>query len=217
MLENRLYTRKELTKLFKTDRLDSIKAKLKRQGYEFTTSGRGETACVTITKRPPRFRRFCIDKLGFAPQTDFEKLKIFLFKYMFEETFRELPKNGMKDIMIQETVISNPTITNYIRKLYNNNMINSGDPQYYAINKRLGTYTPITEEQYKEAWKIYWEYRGGGYELAFMEMHYYLNGFPFKKDKIIFNAFEDKKIMELQEILLEEVEPEELIEDEQNI
>lgn len=214
MLENRLYTRKELTELFKTDRLDSIKAKLKRQGYEFTTSGRGETACVTITKRPPRFRRFCIDKLGFAPQTDFEKLKIFLYKYMFKDTFRELPKNGMKDIMIQETVISNPTITNYIRKLYNNNIIGHGDPNYFSINKHLGTYTPITEEQYKEAWKIYWENREGGYFIAFVEMCAHVNGYPFKNDKMIFNALEDATIMELQEILLEEVEPKEIQENE---
>ena len=73
MLDIRTYTREELITIFKTNRLDSIKAKLKRQGYEFETSGRAETATVTITKQPLRFRRFCIDELGFAPQTDFKK------------------------------------------------------------------------------------------------------------------------------------------------
>ena len=100
----------------------------------------------------------------FAPQTDFKKLKRFLYKYMFDDEFRQLPYNGMKDIILQETIISNPTITNYVRKIYQNNMIGIGEPNYYSINKRLGTYTPITEKQYKEAWRLYWEARNEGAE-----------------------------------------------------
>lgn len=209
MLNTRIYTRKELTDIFKTDRLDSIRAKLTRQGYEFITSGRADNATIEITKRPLRFRRYCIDELGFAPQTDFKKLKKFLYKYMFDEGFRQLPHNGMKDIMVRETIISNPTITKYVRKLYSNNMIGYGDSNYYSINKELGTYTLITEKQYKEAWKTYWEYRDGGYSLAFVEMCNHVNGYPFKNDKVIFNAFEMGKIAELEQILLEEYEEDE--------
>ena len=204
MLDIRSYTRKELIEIFNTNRFDSIKGKLNRQGYEFISHGRGETATIEIIKKPSRFIRFCVDELGFAPQTDFEKLKRFLYKYMFDDDFRQLPYNGMKDIMVRETIISNPTITNYVRKLYSNNMIGYGDSNYYSINKELSTYTPITEQQYKEAWKIYWEYRDGGYSLAFVEMCNHVNGYPFKNDKVIFNAFEMAKIAELEEILLEE-------------
>ena len=206
MLDIRTYTREELITIFKTNRLDSIKAKLTRQGYEFEASGRGETATVTITKQPLRFRRFCIDELGFAPQTDFKKLKRFLYKYMFDDEFRQLPYNGMKDIILQETIISNPTITNYVRKIYQNNMIGIGEPNYYSINKRLGTYTPITEKQYKEAWRLYWEARNEGaeYHVALSEMCHHVKGYPFKNDKIILNGFETDKIAELEEILLKE-------------
>ena len=42
----------------------------------------------------------------------------------------------------------------------------------------------------------------------------HVNGYPFKNDKMIFNAFEDATIMELQEILLEEVDPKEIRENE---
>ena len=211
MLDTRTYTREELIEIFKTDRLDSIRAKLKRQGYEFIAEGRGKTATVTITKQPLRFRRFCIDELGYAPQTDFGKLKRFLYKYMFDDEFIQLPYNGMKDIILQDTLISNPTITNYVKKLYTNNMIGTGEHNYYSINKFMGTYTPITEEQYKEAWKIYWEHRhaGADYHIALVEMCQHVNGYPFKNDKIIFNAFEMAKIAELEEILLEEIDKDE--------
>ena len=55
MLERRLYTRQELIELFKTERLDSIKGMLNRQGYKYTTSGRGKTFTLTITEQPLRF------------------------------------------------------------------------------------------------------------------------------------------------------------------
>jgi len=83
-------------------------------------------------------------------------------------------------------------------------MIGYGDANYYSIDRKSGKYTPITEKQYKEAWKIYWENREGGYGLAFCEMCNHVNGYPFKNDKTIFNAFEMRKIAELEEILLEE-------------
>ena len=79
MLDMRTYTRQELIDIFKTDRLDSIKAKIQRRGYIYTTSGRGDTFTMTITGLPPRFKTFCIERLGFAPQTDFERLKVFLY------------------------------------------------------------------------------------------------------------------------------------------
>lgn len=91
MLDLRQYTRQELIDLFKTQRLDSIKAKLQRNGYKYTTQGRGKEFTLTITELPLRFRNFCIDELHFAPQTDFVKLKNFLYRFMFDEDFRHMP------------------------------------------------------------------------------------------------------------------------------
>lgn len=207
MLECRTYPRRELIEIFGTKRIDSIKGKLKRRGYEFESHGRGETYEITITKQPPdRFRDFCIDELGIAPQTDFEKLKTFYSKFFFDEEFRSLPQNGMKDIILQNTIITNPTITSYVRNLYKNEMIQMGDPLYYSCNKFLGLYTPITEKQYKKAWAIYWELRNSGaeYHIALNEMCSSLGGFPVKTHETIFNAFELGKIEELEKLLLEE-------------
>ena len=81
MLNMRTYTREELKEIFHTDRIDSIKSKLNRQGYTYEASGRGQELILTITGLPPRFKTFCIEQLGFAPQTDFERLKVFLYRF----------------------------------------------------------------------------------------------------------------------------------------
>ena len=87
MLDLQRYTRQELIDIFKTQRLDSIKDKLKRKGYKFTTDGRGDSFTLTITELPLRFRNFCTDELNFALQTDFVKLKRFLYRFIFDEDF----------------------------------------------------------------------------------------------------------------------------------
>ena len=85
MLDLQRYTRQELIDIFKTQRLDSIKDKLKRKGYKFTTDGRGDSFTLTITELPLRFRNFCTDELKFAPQTDFVKLKrIYIVLYLMK-------------------------------------------------------------------------------------------------------------------------------------
>ena len=77
MLNIQSYNQKELIEIFGTDRMDSIRRKLDSEGYQYTVSGLGNTYKLTVTELPFRFRSFCIEKLGFAPQTDFEKLKVF--------------------------------------------------------------------------------------------------------------------------------------------
>ena len=85
MLDLQRYTRQELIDIFKTQRLDSIKDKLKRKGYKFTTDGRGDSFTLTITELPLRFHNFCTDELNFAPQTDFVKLKrIYIVLYLMK-------------------------------------------------------------------------------------------------------------------------------------
>lgn len=213
MLDLREYTRQELIELFHTERLDSIKAKLKRQGYKYTTSGRGKTFSLTITELPLRFRNFCIEQLHFAPQTDFVRLKKFLYQFMFDEEFRKLPFVTMKETMIGTMEITNQTISRWIKRLYDENIVADGEMIYYSINKVTGLYRRITEEEHKEAWKRYWEVRNdengeptGQYHLATLEMYDCIGGFPYKKADIIFNAFETERIDTLKEILKQEID-----------
>ena len=131
MLETRCYTRNELIELFKTERLDSIKGKLNRQGYKYTTDGRGKTFTLTITELPYRFRNFCIEELHFAPQTDFKRLKKFLHQFVFDEEFRRLPFVTMQECMIGTMEITNQTISKWVKHFHQENIIHEGDYLYY--------------------------------------------------------------------------------------
>ena len=150
MLDAKTYTRDELNEYFSTKRFDSIKAKLKRQGYEFEVKGRAETATLTITKQPAtKFRLFCIEELGFAPQTDFKRLKKFLFLFMFDDEFRQLPFVGMRDYMIKNFSVSNQTLCKWVTKLYQNGMIQFCDKIYFSVNKNNEiVYKQISDEEY---------------------------------------------------------------------
>lgn len=213
MLERRTYTRQELIELFKTERLDSIKGKLNRQGYKYTTSGRGKTFTLTITEQPLRFRNFCIEELHFAPQTDFKRLKKFLYRFMFDDDFRKLPYVTMREYMVGTMEITNQTLSRWVKRLYDENIVADGEMIYYAIDKKNGIYKRITKEEHGEAWKRYWEVRNdengvpnGQYYIACEVMYEFIGGFPYKKADIIFNAFESKRIDTLKEILQEEID-----------
>ena len=120
MLEKRKYTRQELIDLFKTSRLDAIKNKIRRAGYLFTESGRGESYTLEITELPEadQFKQYCIEVLGFDPRSDFQKLKTFLFFFLENEDFMTLQYNEMEQI-IQEHggSVSAATISKYFKQL----------------------------------------------------------------------------------------------------
>ncbi len=210
MLNKKTYTRQELIHHFKTDRIDSIKSKLTRQGYTYTTSGRGQTFELTISGLPPRFKTFCIEKLNFAPQTDFERLKVFFYHFFLDDDFRKLPFVTMKEYMIGNVEVTYQTISRWIKKLYRLDLIADGEDIYYCIDVINKTYRIIKEEEYKNAWRIYWENRIDEddcplqYSIAYNEMCEYLGGHPYKKQDIIFNAIYNDTIDELVEILKEE-------------
>ena len=52
MLEIRNYSRQELIELYKTERLDYIKKKIKKEGYAFNDCGRGKNYIMKITALP---------------------------------------------------------------------------------------------------------------------------------------------------------------------
>ena len=203
------YTRKELVELYHTDRIDSIKRKLDRQGYTYTTSGRGQDFTLTISGLPPRFKTFCIEQLNFAPQTDFERLKVFLYQFFFDDYYRQLPIVTMARMLQQQFYISYQTLSNWIDKLEKKNIIyrSIAEFNYFAFGKdeRGNDITiPITEKLYKEAWNSYWK----GNEISYCEavacMNSVVNGTPQKFGVIHINAFGEQIIEELKNILREE-------------
>ena len=70
-------------------------------------------------------------------------------------------------------------------------------------------YKQISDKEYKSAWKMYWNNKEElGTELAFMDMYQSIEGYPFKKELIIFNGIEPKND-KLEKILIEEIDIEE--------
>ena len=82
MLEMQTYKLCEMQQYLGTTRLDCIKSKLNTIECEYETTGRGNNRIFIITKPPNKFKEMCIYEFGFSPQTDFEKLKNFLYFYL---------------------------------------------------------------------------------------------------------------------------------------
>ena len=209
MLDMRTYTREELVELYHTDRIDSIKSKLNRQGYTYSACGRGQTFTLTISGLPPRFKTFCMEQLGFAPQTDFERLKVFLYNFFFDDDYRQLPIVTMARILEKEFYISYQTLSNWIDKLEKANLIHRSMAEfnYYAFGKdECGNpiEIPITEQLYKKAWNEYWKGNEYSYCEALACMNEVIKGTPKKFGVIDLNAFDEQIIEELKSILREE-------------
>ena len=210
MLDMRTYTREELVELYHTDRIDSIKSKLNRQGYTYSACGRGQTFTLTISGLPPRFKTFCMEQLGFAPQTDFERLKVFLYNFFFDDDYRQLPIVTMARILEKEFYISYQTLSNWIDKLEKANLIHRSMAEfnYFAFGKdECGNpiEIPITEQLYKKAWNEYWKGNEYSYCEALACMNEVIKGTPKKFGVIDLNAFEESITEELKEILQEEI------------
>ena len=202
MLLCREYTRKELEQLFATNRLDAIKRKLNSDGYTYETSGRGKDFTLTITACKNAFKVFCKEELGFSPQTDFEKLKGFLNRLFYDEAFAKLPFSAME----RECGISSETLSKWIKHLCNQNLITLafGDFIFYSsrkVEKNNFETIEITEQQYKDAWKAYWEGRNDGYFISMCRMYETIQGTPHKRGKLIENAFEIERLDKLKELV----------------
>ena len=162
MLEKRKDTRQELIDLFKTSRLDAIKNKIRRAGYLFTESGRGESYTLEITELPEadQFKQYCIEVLGFDPRSDFQKLKTFLFFFLENEDFMTLQYNEMEQI-IQEHggSVSAATISKYFKQL---SAIGWADQEpfeyvYFLYDGSSGKTKYITREEYCSINKEFWQ------------------------------------------------------------
>lgn len=211
MIVQRTYTRKELNELFKTDRIDVIKNKLTRQGYIYTTEERGQELKLTITELPPRFKMFCIEKLAFEPQTDFEMLKKFFCKVFFDEEFIQLPYSEMERRLQESIGITRQTLSKWLNHLDKQGIIHRCNMEYnyYMIRKKDGVNKAETvpREEYAKAWKPYWENKDVyGADTAFRIVKCMADGVPYKNGIVQYNAFELDVINELIDILLEESE-----------
>lgn len=161
MLELKDYNRKELIDIYKTERLDAIKAKIKRQGYLYLESGRGKNYIMKITKLPKEqeFKRYCVDVLGFNESVQTDKLKVFLSNLLTNDGFAKLQINEMCEIIKEQgNIITEATVRKYLKQINSIGIIEKPpqDYVYYVYDKKTQHNKYITSEEYKEMYRQYW-------------------------------------------------------------
>lgn len=209
MLEKRKYTRQELIDLYKTSRLDAIKAKIRRAGYLFTEEGRGASYTLEITDLPKedQFKQYCIEVLGFSSQTDFQKLKTFLFFFLENEEFMTLQYNEMEQIIKDHGgSVSATTISNYFKQL---SAIGWTDQEpfayvYFLHDSSSGKPKYISREEYclinKEFWKLI-KKGGKTWKEAYTEIKEKYGNKPRKRLKDVKVGFFAKQYDELWDLI----------------
>lgn len=163
ILEMREYKREELLTMFNTTRLDAIKHKIQRAGYNYTESGRGKSYTMTVTAEPPPlqvFSEYCQKELHFAPQTDYEKLSEFLYYFLTIPNFPSLQYNEMIESLEAHGVfISRPTLKKYCDVLLDADFYSYSynDYVYSVFDVELQHNRYITEEEYTSFWREYFK------------------------------------------------------------
>ena len=216
MLELRDYTRSELIEIYKTNRLDAIKKKIKGKGYEYVDKGNGKNYIMTITNLPDQenmFKDYCVNTLKFAPQTDFKLLRAFLYNLIFDDTFKDLQFNEMVERLADQNItITTQTISKYFNKIKELGWIDyislsADDYIYYVYDYTLKHNRYITAEEYNEAWRNYWKQvrvdkdKPYPFEAAYNAMLKEYNGKPKKRMKPLINGFYIDQMKTIENLL----------------
>ena len=210
MLEERSYEKAELSAILKTSDTQGLKRKLENHKIDFTTTGRGESLVFHLERIHDPFRVLCITDLGFAPNTEFKKLRNFMYYFMNDDDFRWLPDEvlevRMREIGEAQSV-SRQTIAKWKAKLSAMDILNpSGEYTYYFAYAHRQILTD--KETYCQAWREYFTAKEEGtpYEEAISAMIYNYGGVARKQSVSEVNAFYADKINQcLTESLINDV------------
>ena len=209
MLELKEYTREELIAIYKTTRLDAIKNKVTREGYKYTNCGRGKDYKMVITLLPNKnnaFKEYCIKNLGFAAQTDFLKLKVFINAILSNDDFLNLQYSEMaRELKRTGTDITRQTVAEYFKKLDKLNWFGYDliDCNYFIYDSANNKARPITREEYKAAWAAYWEGKYNNTNEAIKSLYQLCGGTPKKTPKVQLNGFYNNQYKDLLELIKE--------------
>lgn len=209
MLECRVYTYSELSALFQTRDNQGIQRRLDRWGIRYETKGRGSGTTFDIQEIADPFKMYCMLDLGFSPNTDFEKLALFLYYLFNADGFDGLPCEMMEArIKADNFVLTRQTIENYLKKLAENNLIlrNSGTYHYYFANK--GNLLHATREEYSQAWREYWQAKNDGLPVrdAISLMCRTYGGVARKQAIILQNGIYGRELDELNAMVCNRIE-----------
>lgn len=209
MLECRTYTYSELSKLFQTRDTQGIKRRLEHWDVLYETKGRGASKTFTIQKIDKPFEMYCMLDLGFSPQTDFQKLALFLYYLFNDDEFAGLPCERMEArINADDLVLSRQTIDNYLQRLNDNNLILRASGEYHYYFAKKGNLIDTTKEEFNQAWSEYWQARADGCPTrdAIGEMCWKYGGVARKQAIILFNGIYGKELDKLNDMVCERIE-----------
>ncbi len=182
---------------------EAIKRILDNRPLTYTCRGTGKKLTFTIQSIQDPFKLYCILDLGIDSRADFKKLRN-LFYYLFcVEGFAEMPMSEMEAWLSEADMpVSRKTISKWLNYLQNIDfiMLDKSDSIYYKIEKRNGQkiHTEIDRETYNKAWQIYFEEKKQrGSDWAYGAMYEFLGGHPYRKPRIVQNAFYQQEIEKL--------------------
>ena len=131
MLEIKTYSLSTIKDLLSCRTRQQAKRKLDNYEVEYKIEGNGNNASIEIQAINNPLKLYCILDLGFTAQTDFEKLKYFLYYFLNDEEFRAMPDEVMETRMHHSGhPVSRQTIANYRAKLQAKDIIFSDISEY---------------------------------------------------------------------------------------
>ena len=209
MLECRTYTYAEFSALFNTRDNQGMRRRLNRWGIIYSTVGRGAGIKFTIEKIPDPFEPYCVLDLGFSPQTDFDKLNLFLYYLLNDEEFVGLPCEMMaRRITRDGYTLTRQTIETYLRRLDDQNLILRASGNYHYYFARYGNLIETTREKYSQAWHKYWNNIENNYSSreAIMEMCAEYGGVARRQAIIEFNGIYNGTMDALNDMVCDRME-----------
>lgn len=207
ILEEKLYKKNDIEELLGTYSRQGVTRKLDRYGIDYEICGRGDYK-IDIKSIPDKFKMFCITELQVSAQTDFDKLKYFLYYFFCNEEFPRLPNDTKQEFMETNGVyVSRQTMTKWINILYDRNWIDIGGNYryYFAYN---GVIKEADQKKYNNAWKEYFAV-SKEYKDCYLAVAHVINqfgGMPKKHPIPDQNAFYSKEIQTLIDLVTESIE-----------
>lgn len=194
MLECRHYTAPEIWAYLRVKDNEAAKRKLDRYdikyGEHYFINGRGKTADFNIVSIPDPFRLYAVFEMGYDPNSDFKKLRNYLFFLLGNDEYCWLPDEPMEKYMRSKGYyISRQTIAKHRQHLESLGYIHGGDFIYYRVyedDDGKKCYQEVKKEEYNKAWHLYWDKRnneGFDSEAAFAYMNKAFGGVPRKQAK----------------------------------
>ena len=148
MLEQKAYTKAEISEIAGTKDRQSIKDKLNTLGITYSIEGNGNNAIFEIKEIPDKFKTFCSLEIGFDPRTDFDRLAVFVYMFFNDDDFQIQPFAEMAIRMGEDNnEATRQTLSKWKKRFEENKLfIGRGEYKYYSVS--YGIRKEISKEEY---------------------------------------------------------------------